>query len=130
MRNIREKIAVKEGELIDSSFQTAEGKQVSELYGMNFDSAFMKPLFKVFYFNRRKYYGAENKFKQRAFVCRSEYSTGNFQMLCRECLTDGNAFISGVKTANFYDFMAGNQNINFFEFDTFKELTDWLTEKA
>jgi hypothetical protein len=134
MKNVREKAPIKDGELISSTFLTSEGKEIGalfpELIGIKFDSAFMKPIFKLPVYSPTKYYGAANIFDNRGIVCRNEWSKGKFHVLCLSAMTEGNTLCLPKNTTEFHDFVSSYPALKIFEFDTFKELADWLSKSC
>lgn len=74
-----------------------------------------------------KYYGVEFDTNIRGFISRREFETGYFTIFSTDKLTGGNGwdYYDKQSLPDIIDMLIDN-NYKVFEFDTFKELMEWI----
>ena len=76
-----------------------------------------------------KYYGVLDSVKDRGFITKSEYESGDYMVLGTDGITEGNGYYTDT-TESLSELITSlvNSGIKVYEFDTYKELFKWLSE--
>jgi len=76
-----------------------------------------------------KYYGVLDSVKDRGFITRSEFESGDYIVLSTVEVTEGNGYFTDT-TESLSELITSlvNSGIKVYEFDTYKELFKWLSE--
>jgi hypothetical protein len=77
-----------------------------------------------------KFYGYSNGSGSKGFCLRSGYDKGAFRFVSLESFTRGNGYteIEGQTLSQTIESLIKSNNLDFFEFNTAKELFSWLAE--
>ena len=84
---------------------------------------------KIPYLDINKYYGILNSLGNKGFVVREDFNRGFFTIMCPDSMTNGNCYSNGYTSLNNLAIEVISIGHKIYQFDTYKELFEWLVKK-